>query len=315
MNLRDRSVYSGKTLDYFIQLTESMNYTQAAEKLGISQPALTQRIKKFEKAIGAPLFYFKGKEMHLTQTGHSMLRATKAVYTIFKGVAEEIECTNIELEEHIKIGIAMSIEEQDFLDFLAAYYEENNKRKISLYTLSREEIWTQLEREQIDIAILYLPDDTSQDWNAYAYKTIVSEELYFFQPNDLLAKKSSIQLKDTIRQRWITYLSSFYINDLLRSAFKDQNLNLPTVAGYFSTPDQALRFSQQTGYCTALPESFLKSNFGQESPYTKPFNPPIQYSIAFVYRKEEILVPRIKSFFQFFEKYSKENNTNSRLKG
>lgn len=315
MNLRDRSVYSGKTLDYFIQLTENMNYTQAAEILGISQPALTQRIKKFEKAIGAPLFYFKGKEMHLTQTGHSMLRATKAVYTIFKGVAEEIECSNIEIEEHIKIGISMSIEEQKFLDFLAAFYEENNKRKISLYTLSREELWLQLEREQIDIAILYLPDNTMKDWNTYAYKNIVSEELYFFQPNDLLTKKKSVKLKDTMRQRWITYLPSFYINDLLRNAFKKQNLSLPTVAGYFSTPNQALQFSQQTGYCTVLPESFLKSNFDQENLYIKPFDPPIQYSIAFVYRKEEISVPRIKSFFQFFEKYFKENNSNSRLKG
>ena len=33
-----------------------MNYTQAAQILGITQPALTQQIKKLEKAIGAPLF-------------------------------------------------------------------------------------------------------------------------------------------------------------------------------------------------------------------------------------------------------------------
>lgn len=66
MNLKDQSVFSGKTLDYFIQLTETMNYTYAAQKLGISQPALTQRIKKFERALGVPLFYFKGREMRLT---------------------------------------------------------------------------------------------------------------------------------------------------------------------------------------------------------------------------------------------------------
>ena len=59
-NTRD-SFLPSKPLDYFLQLTDTMNYTQASQILGITQPALTQQIKKLEERIGAPLFYSVGK--------------------------------------------------------------------------------------------------------------------------------------------------------------------------------------------------------------------------------------------------------------
>lgn len=46
MKSKQESIFSSKTLTYFLQLSETMNYTQAAQILGITQPALTQQIKK-----------------------------------------------------------------------------------------------------------------------------------------------------------------------------------------------------------------------------------------------------------------------------
>ena len=46
MKTKQERIFSSKTLTYFLQLAETMNYTQAAQLLGITQPALTQQIKK-----------------------------------------------------------------------------------------------------------------------------------------------------------------------------------------------------------------------------------------------------------------------------
>lgn len=40
------TILSAKSLRYFLQLIDTMNYTQAAQILGITQPALTQQVKK-----------------------------------------------------------------------------------------------------------------------------------------------------------------------------------------------------------------------------------------------------------------------------
>jgi len=55
------TILSTKSLHYFLQLIDTMNYTQAAQILGITQPALTQQIKKIEHAIGTPCLDKWGK--------------------------------------------------------------------------------------------------------------------------------------------------------------------------------------------------------------------------------------------------------------
>ena len=69
MKTRQENIFSSKTLTYFLQLAETMNYTQAAQLLGITQPALTQQIKKLERIVGAPLFYSVGKKLHISDAG------------------------------------------------------------------------------------------------------------------------------------------------------------------------------------------------------------------------------------------------------
>lgn len=314
MNLKDQSVFSGKTLDYFIQLTETMNYTYAAQKLGISQPALTQRIKKFEKALGSPLFYFKGRDMQLTDAGRVMVRATHSVQTTFRNAIEDIEYIENEKNGHLKIGLLSSVEDGVFIDFIAEYYEKFPDCKISLYMLSREEIWQQLEKQQIDFAILYLPDDTIKNWTHYTSKTIATEELFLLHQSEDLKNHDSIHLSETTHDRWVFYPRNFYINDILRFKFVQQNLDFPIISGYFSTPKQLQLFSQKTNSLSALPKSYIDAHPLDKNQQMLPFNPPITYTLDFVYQKEKKMVARVNRFFRYFDKFLEEKDYASRLK-
>lgn len=62
-----------------------LNFTRTAENLGISQPAVTQNIKKFEILIGTPLFRRKGRYyFQLTNKGYQIL-------PMVKGIVEQID--------------------------------------------------------------------------------------------------------------------------------------------------------------------------------------------------------------------------------
>ncbi|MFL2099898.1 LysR substrate-binding domain-containing protein [Desemzia sp. FAM 23991] len=314
MNLKDQSVFSGKTLDYFIQLTETMNYTYAAQKLGISQPALTQRIKKFERALGVPLFYFKGREMRLTDAGRVMVRATQSVQTTFKNAIEDIEYLENEKNGHLKIGLLSSIEDGVFMDFIASYYGTFPTCKVSLYLLSREEIWHQLEKNQIDFAILCLPEDTIKNWTHYSSKIIVAEELFLLHQSAELKDRVSVRLNETTNHKWVFYPRNFYVNDILRFKFVQHNLDLPLVSGYFSTPRQLQLFSQKTNSLSALPKSYIDAHPLENDQQMLPFDPPITYTLAFVYQKEKRTLDRVNQFFTYFDKFLEEKDYASRLK-
>lgn len=57
----------------FITVCQYMNFTKAAEKLGITQPAVSQHIHHIENEYDIKLFNFTGKKLFLTDTGKILL--------------------------------------------------------------------------------------------------------------------------------------------------------------------------------------------------------------------------------------------------
>ena len=133
MKTTQESIFSSKTLTYFLQLAETMNYTQAAQILGITQPALTQQIKKLERTVGAPLFYSVGKKLRLSDAGYTMLNATHSIYSVLNKATDEIQQTTSATQGTINIGVLASIEDHVFEDFAIKYYEANPNVIISLH--------------------------------------------------------------------------------------------------------------------------------------------------------------------------------------
>jgi DNA-binding transcriptional LysR family regulator len=57
---------------YFSALAETLNFTAAARRCNVSQPALTRAIKLLEEELGGPLFNRERNRSHLTELGRSV---------------------------------------------------------------------------------------------------------------------------------------------------------------------------------------------------------------------------------------------------
>lgn len=67
-----------KQLRYFVAIAESSSFSKAAQKLFISQPALSQQISKLEEQMGIPLIERNTRSVQLTAAGRTLyLRATQ----------------------------------------------------------------------------------------------------------------------------------------------------------------------------------------------------------------------------------------------
>ncbi len=314
MKTKSDNIFSSKTLNYFLQLADTMNYTQAAQLLGITQPALTQQIKKLERIAGAPLFYSVGKKLHLSDAGKTMLRTTHEVYDILNAATDEIQQTTSATIGKIRIGLLSSIEDKVFTDFIINYFNKFPDIEIALMMLPRNEIWEKLENNKIDLAIMYLPDESIKNWKPYKSKKIMDEEILFLHHDENLDKKKKIKMKDTTGKRWVTYPDSYYINEVLKESFKNQMADLPVVAGNYTTPAQLYKFSNATECYTALPNSFIKAHEKEAELKAIPFEPAIKFTMSFVFRSDKDQIPRIANFLQSFDAYMSESDYISRLK-
>ncbi len=71
-----------KYMDYAYAVYKEKSFTRAAERLYISQPALSLTIKKLETELGYPVFDRSGREVTLTPVGEKYIRAIEAVMDI-----------------------------------------------------------------------------------------------------------------------------------------------------------------------------------------------------------------------------------------
>ena len=62
-----------RRLQYFIQVARERNFTRAAERLHIAQPALSRHVRLLERELGVELLFRTTHEFELTEAGEFLL--------------------------------------------------------------------------------------------------------------------------------------------------------------------------------------------------------------------------------------------------
>lgn len=307
-------VFTSKSLSYFAKLADNLNYTKTARSLGITQPALTQQIKKIERNIGTPLFYSVGKQIHLTDAGRILLKSVQEVYGTMITAIDKIQKSTLSSTGSIKIGLLSTIEDSVIEDFIIRYNDLQPDVVLETLLLTRRELWDSLENNQIDLAIMYLPDDSIKNWRPYSTKKIMSENLVLLNDNPQWQDGRILQLRETTVKSWVSYPSNYYLTELLREQFKNQLVDPPHCIARFSSPDQILHFAQQKGIYAAFPESYVIANDAQITLQKNYIEPAIDFELDFIYRKEKSSIPRIETFLKAWDNYVTDVTYEQRLK-
>ncbi len=84
---------------YFLAVCETLNFTRAAERCNVSQPALTRAIKSLEDELGGELLRRERNLTHLTELG-------RLVHVPLAGVLAETERTKKEAQAFLKLDDA-----------------------------------------------------------------------------------------------------------------------------------------------------------------------------------------------------------------
>lgn len=103
---------------YFIAVSETLSFTRAARRSGVSQPALTKAIQKLENSLGGPLLERTSKTLALTSLGHQLLPQFKEIIDSANHAREEAFRFLSSTENTLKIGVSADIALCQVLDLL-----------------------------------------------------------------------------------------------------------------------------------------------------------------------------------------------------
>ncbi len=141
---------------YFVAVSDELSFSRAAQKLYVSQPAVSKNIALLENELGFMLFDRTGKHTRITDEAKIFREYIDRSYADFYQTLDQIRQLRSDFNGHIKIGIVDTWSTSQFYDEIAVYFAKmhpNIELQVEAYGV--DHMLTVLRDGGIDIGITY----------------------------------------------------------------------------------------------------------------------------------------------------------------
>ena len=155
MNLRNT--------EYFIAIADSGSLTKAAELLYISQPSLSQYLKRLERSLGVELFDHKTSPLKLTYSGERYYAYVKQIQQLDENINKELQDIKNQTGGRIRLGVAFWREACLLPDIFPEFHELYPDICLVLTEGTSHQLENWLMNDKLDIAVMNLTQFLNHD--------------------------------------------------------------------------------------------------------------------------------------------------------
>lgn len=207
-------------IETFLAVCRTLNFTEAARLLNITQPAVSQHIHALEQQYKVSLFEFKGKRCALTEAGRVLFQMATSMQHDIDHFKEQIAQGNF--VKRINFGATLTIGEYimpEPLKYILAHRQDIHVRMIVDNTNT---LLQMLDRGEIDFAVIegFFPRNA---YDSIPYKTehfipVCSPDYSFSRPIR--------GLQDLLGERLFVRELGSGTREVLNHALREHNLSL-----------------------------------------------------------------------------------------
>lgn len=147
-----------RRMQVFMTVCKTLHMARAAERLGVSQPALSQQIRGLEQAMGVQLFYRRKRGIDLTAAGETCRIEAERLLQLHAGAVDAIRRAARGESGRITLGyVSSAMFEQRFSTQLKTMREKLPEVELNLREGSIAALLAGLESGDIDIALVRAP--------------------------------------------------------------------------------------------------------------------------------------------------------------
>lgn len=140
-------------VETFLCVCQTMNFTQAARRLNITQPAVSQHIKYLEQHYHTSLFLYENKRLSLTATGAILHERFKTMENDEAALAAELRSSATGIE-CLSLGVTMTVGEYAIIEPLARFQQHHPETNIELHFGNTTDLLQQLAAGNIQLALV-----------------------------------------------------------------------------------------------------------------------------------------------------------------
>jgi DNA-binding transcriptional LysR family regulator len=187
---------------YFLAVAEHLNFTKAAERCNVSQPALSRAIQQLEEELGGPLFHRERGNSHVTELGrmlqpHLLEMHEKSLSA--KRLAKEYGRLK---KTPLKLGIMSTIAPDQIIDLIAAIKTRHPGIELHLCDSDANELRKRLLEGELELTIYARPAG-EPDERTHVLPLFREQMLIAVHPGHQLANQSAVQVKQMNGENYI----------------------------------------------------------------------------------------------------------------
>lgn len=145
-----------RQLSYFVAVAETGNISRAAQKIFLTQPALSRQIKSLEDEIGQCLLERQAHSVRLTPVGEVLLEEARELLQRADILLDRVRSAGGEVR--LRVGYAPSLAEGLLSGAVGSFRQRHPAARVELLDLSTQEMLSGLEEGSLDVVITVKPE-------------------------------------------------------------------------------------------------------------------------------------------------------------
>lgn len=140
-----------KHFTIFVEVCRFLNFSQAAEALNTTQPAVSLAVKELESHYGVALFERMNRRVYLTPAGEALLATAQDV---LRGFQEAEETLGQGRPLALRVGANVSFGEAGLAQVLGRFRQEHPQVRLRALVANSDKIQSLLVENQLDVGIV-----------------------------------------------------------------------------------------------------------------------------------------------------------------
>ena len=245
-------------LRYFLAVAEAGSFSRAADRLGISQPNVSQQMRDLEAALRVALFQRRGKRIILTSAGLIFQEHARAILRQIEIFLQELSTKPGQMRGALHLGVVPILNVALIPQLLGMFASAYPGISLNVEEISSTEIETALEEGRMDVGLGFLTRHSPN----LRYEPLCKDEFALIvHEGHPWAKRRIIHLSELHQQRTLQLSDTFVMRRMTDEICRRHQVRPRTVAE-INTIETLLRSLAPLQAAALMPKIALRGTHG-----------------------------------------------------
>ncbi|MBA3963253.1 MAG: LysR family transcriptional regulator [Chthoniobacterales bacterium] len=241
-------------LRYFLAVAEAGSFSRAADRLGVSQPNVSQQMRDLETALRVSLFQRRGKRILLTSAGRIFEEHARSILRQIESFLEELSTEPGQMRGALHLGVVPILNVALMPQLLGLFASTHPGVSLKVEEISSTEIETALEEGRMDVGLGFL---TRHSPNLRYERLYADQFALLVHKTHRWAKRRMIDISELHHARILQLPDTYVMRRMSDTICREHQVRPRTVAE-INTIETLLRSLQTLDAAALMPKIALR---------------------------------------------------------